>query len=228
MVSAEAGVMALHDKEETLSNWFQDHPLTSIISHTFLVAGVTWAGFIFIYDEQKDSNHRAEVSQYQAKVEVLESSIDILKTENSKYQSWLINTPKTIPHLEAQIENEIKLRQKAELALTKLEEASSTTMKYNDKPTKPYFDGITLGQGGSFRDPKTGATIGIHKFNPDFTVNIIINIPGKKNEIVKDVKAGTQWKFKFEGINYILAVRQVNWFSNEANVTVRESNGHNK
>jgi len=71
-----------------VSNWFEDHPIRSIIVHTLIVAGAVWAAFAFIFDENKVAVYRAQVenekataTQYKAKTEVLEVEIARLLQE---------------------------------------------------------------------------------------------------------------------------------------------------
>ncbi len=214
-----------------MSNWFEENPVRSVITHTFVVAGITWASFIFVFDENKANVHKAEVEnlqaqvgQYKAKVEVLESRISHLTLENSKLHNWLINTPKTIPYLENEV-TELTAKN-TELAKANAQKSFPTTIQ--GETETPYYNIAIIEKGGAFFDPATTASIGVNRFNPDYTADIQLTLPGKTGDHIKNVKPGTQWKFTHNGKNYIMVLHETNWASNIAKASIQELEIHNK
>lgn len=83
-----------------MANWFQEHPITTIIGHTILVATTTWLVSSFIIDENKVNLYRAQAEnasaqikseqviteQYKAKVSILEADVANLREGANKYR----------------------------------------------------------------------------------------------------------------------------------------------
>jgi hypothetical protein len=210
-----------------VSNWFESNPTRTVIIHTFLVATAVWAFFVFVFDENKVAAYRAEVenekataSQYKAKTEVLEVEIARLREESRKYLEWMVNTPNTIPYLEQRIKTltDENNRQKAQLAAVAKVEPSGTP----SLTTIPYSNTKLLNIGEAFIDPRTNATLGIGKIAPDFTANIVLNVPGEKARELPQAKAGETWKFTKGDKYYQLTLSKVDWFTNKAEVQLRE------
>ena len=210
-----------------MSNWFESHPARSIIIHSLIVAGAVWAAFAFVFDESKVAvykaqaeNEKASANQYKAKTEVLEVEIARLREENRKYLEWMANTPNTIPYLEEKIKHlvEENNRQKSELArVARAESLGSAT------PSVPLYSiAKVLNVGESLIDPKTNATLGIGRITPEFTTSAVLNLPGEKSQELAHVKAGTSWTFDKDDKRYQLTVLKVDWFSNKAEVILKE------
>lgn len=211
-----------------LANWFEDNPIKSVIVHTIFVAGATWAIFLFIYDENKANLHRAEVEnleaqigQYKAKVEVLESRVSYLASDNSKLNEWLINTPKTIPYLEGKIE----VLEKANSEISRVKSHDKSETGSGIEPQKLYYSGAKIEQGGAFFDPETTASIGINRFNSNYTADVQITLPGKGSDFIREAKPGTQWRFDHNGKSYLLILHETNWLSNTGKASVQELKG---
>lgn len=210
-----------------MSNWFEAHPVRSIILHTLVVAGAVWAVFAFVFDENKVAvyiaqaeSEKASANQYKAKTEVLEVEIARLREENSKYLEWMVNTPNTIPYFEDKIKHlvEENSRQKSELTgMGRAESSSSATLS-----APPYSNSQVLNVGETLVDPKTNATFGIGKITSDFTTSAVLSLPGEKPQDLSQVKAGTSWMFDKGDESYQLIVTKIDWFSNKAEVIVKE------
>jgi regulator of replication initiation timing len=195
------------------------------------VSGITWAAFAFVFDENKLNVHKAEVEnlkaqtgQYKAKVEVLESRISHLTLENNKLHSWLVNTPKTIPHLESKV----KELEATNASLMKEASQKAASSVESNPLDKPYYNGAKIEKGGAFFDPLTTASLGVNSFNPNYTADVQVTLPGKGGDHLKDVKPGTQWPFNHNGKNYLMVLHETNWLTNMAKVSIQEVKSHNK
>lgn len=208
-------------------NWFEEHPARSIIIYTIVIAGAMWVAFIFVFDENKVAVYRAQVenekattNQYKAKTEVLEVEIARLRDENRKYLEWMVRTPNTLPYLEQRIKQltEENSRPKADLAGAGCSESSATATL----SSPPYSIARTLNVGESLIDPKTGATFGVGRITADFSASAVVDLPGEKPQELAQVKAGSSWSFAKDGKHYQLVVSKVDWFSNKAEVILKE------
>jgi len=102
-----------------MSNFFQDHPALTIISHTILVAATTWAISTFVLEDRKLSDIRSQLEtqkiitdQYKTKVDFLQKDIEKLQAENTEYKAWLEKDGKVVPSIfvsqNLQMKEEIK------------------------------------------------------------------------------------------------------------------------
>jgi len=210
-----------------VSNWFESHPIRSIIIHTIIVASAVWAAFAFVFDENKVAvyraqaeNEKATANQYKAKTEVLEVEIARLREESHKYLEWMVNTPNTIPYLEQRIKilTDENNRQKAQLAaVTKVEPLSKGSF------TIPSYSNIkVLNMGESFVDPRTNATLGVGRIASDFTASVVLNVPGEKPRELAQAKPGETWIFTKDNRQYQLTLSKIDWFGNKAEVQLKE------
>jgi hypothetical protein len=211
-----------------MANWFQNHPASSILGHTLVVAGAVWAAFYFVFDENKVAVYRAQVEtekatagQFKAKTEVLEVEISRLRNENRKYLEWMVNTPKTIPYLEERIKALTEENTKQKVQLSKLGQVSKPAPNEGGAAL-PYTLSRTLNVGEAFVDPQTNATLGIGRISQDFTTNVVVNIPGEKPQEISSVMAGNSWTFRKNDKSYSLTLAKVDWFSNKAEVVIKE------
>src|SRR5262245_40180031 len=83
-----------------MSNWFEDHPTKSIVSHTITVAAITWAISYFVIDSRKVDNLETVIRTLQAKVDALETDNAALRGTNARYEDVLRNSPGTIQYYE--------------------------------------------------------------------------------------------------------------------------------
>lgn len=210
-----------------MSNWFENHPIRSIIIHTIIVAGAVWAAFAFIFDENKVAVYRAQVenekttaNQYKAKTEVLEVEIARLREESRKYLEWMVNTPNTIPYLEQRIKTltDENNRQKAQLAgIVRVEPSAAGSLV---RPLYSNFKVMNIGE--SFVDPRTNATLGIGRIAPDFTASVLLNVPGEKARELAQAKPGETWTFTKNDKQYQITLSKIDWFANKAEVQLKE------
>lgn len=203
-----------------MSNWFESHPLRSIIVHTLLVGGAVWAAFAFVFDENKVAVHKAQAENYKAKTEVLEVEIARLRDENKKYLDWLSATPNTIPHLEAQLKSsaEEASRLRAQLAGA----ASASPQASGTLSSGPYAYSETVSLGDTFVDKKTSASIGLAKVTVDRTATVTLTLPGSATRELSEVKPGTVWPFSFANNKFQIILQRVDWYSNKVTVVVSE------
>jgi hypothetical protein len=206
-----------------MSNWFEKHPATTIITHTLIVAAAVWGTFFFVFEENKVALYKAQVenekataSQYKSKVEVLEVEIARLRDENQKYLGWMVNTPNTIPHLEQRIKALSDENAKTKHVLqgqAKAESSATGTLQ-----AVPYSYTKVLNIGESFVDPRTNATFGIGRISQDFAANAVLGLPGQTTKDIPNAKPGNLWTFAKEDKNYQLTLTKVDWFSNKAEI----------
>jgi hypothetical protein len=206
-----------------MSNWFSDHPATTIIGHTILVGTVVCAATYFVLDENKVNDIKAQVDQYKAKTEFLEDQITQLRDENKKYLEWLSGTPNTIPYFEQKIKslnNEIhpkKIIGQGNVILDD-DKVSGTGIV----GTLAYSIATTLNIGEAWVDPKTYLTFGVNQVFQDFTAAALIGIPGEKEQELKQVKPGKSWIFTKGAKQYQFVVKNINWYTNKVEVELRE------
>jgi hypothetical protein len=209
-----------------MSNWFQDHPVFTIIGHTIIVATATWLVSSFVIDENKVNFYRAKAessdsisAQYKAKISILELELGKLKVENERYLSWLAEEPKTLPAMERKIKT-------LEESLVSLKAAADLrpSVEGNATPTKNdvYEFSMPFSKGESFVDPKTKAVIGISDIAADYTAKGTLYLPGAKPVDLKDVKPGTTWMFEKNGVSYQMTLEKLNWLNNSVKASVTE------
>lgn len=208
-----------------MGNWFEENPSRSVVVHTIIVGGAVWAAFAFVFDESKIAvyraqaeNEKATAGQYKAKTEVLEVEIARLRDENKKYLDWMVSTPNTIPYLEQRIKalNDENSRQKAQLTI------KGEAPKTEGSLITPYSSGRVLNLGDAFVDPKTHASLGIGRITADFSTSVVIALPGQKPVEIPNAKPGSSWNFLKDNKQYQMTLSRVDWFSNKAEVQIRE------
>lgn len=207
-----------------MANWFSNHPCTSIISHTLIVAAGVWAFSVFVLDDNKINLYKAQVEnsktiseQHMQKVSSLESEIAKLKSENERYLAWLSAEPASFPSLSLRISS-----LERDLAAAKL---TSRSTDANEEAAREilYEYSKEFSKGESFKDPITRAVIGVSDISSDFTARGIVALPnGKKIEILK-AKPGDSWDFSNSGKNYRLTLDAVNWNNNSIKASVSET-----
>lgn len=209
-----------------MANWFQEHPVFTIIGHTIVVATATWVVSSFVIDENKVNLFKAKAenaesmsAQFQSKISVLELELARLKSENGRYLSWLVAEPRSFPALEKKI---------AELEVG-LVASQTNTISEKDVPSQSgkkneqlyeFSQGFTRGE--SFVDPKTKAIIGISSISMDNSAIGTLHLPGGKSEEVKEIKPGSTWTFEKSGVRYQLTMEMVNWINNSVKASVSE------
>lgn len=200
--------------ERKMSNWFEDNPLKSIISHTCLVGAAIWAVSYFILDENKVNVYKAASEQYKAKVSVLENEVSSLKSENERYRSWLLQDPKSFPALESKIKSlEVALEEANKVTKAKVEDKAEVLL---------YEFSKDFSKGESFTDPKTKAVIGVSGLTPEYTANGVVVLPGGDKIELSGAKPGTTWGFDKGGKKYNLTLDSVNWLNNSVKASVSE------
>jgi hypothetical protein len=202
-----------------MSNWFESSPARSVVIHTLVVAAAVWAAFNFVFDENK-------VNHYKAKTEVLEVEIARLREENKKYHEWLTSTPNTIPFLETKLKTLIAENAKLSTELISAPRpAAAASATTSEPPSKTYVYSRALNVGESFIDPQTNAILGIGLIARDFTAAGVLTLPDGQGGAVPTLKVGDSWKYPHGGKRYQLTLSKVDWYTNRAEVTVREMDG---
>ncbi|WP_323885660.1 hypothetical protein [Aeromonas veronii] len=220
-----------------MSNWFQENPVTTIVTHTILVATTTWLVSSFVIDENKVNLYKAQAEnanaqikseqsiteQYKAKVSVLESEIVNLRTINQRYLSWLSEDKNSFPSLENKVS---KLEEQLKTALIRANEKLNSEKTPKTEPIyTPYEFKSSFKKGSSFVDPKTSVTLGVANIFPDNIATGILYIPGKETIELSRVKPGETWIFHQNKKTYKLTLESVNWIDNSLIASVVELDG---
>ncbi len=217
-----------------MSNWFQAHPVTTIVGHTILVATTTWLVSSFIIDENKINLYKAQAEnanaqikneqsiaeQYKAKVSVLESEIVNLRTINQRYLSWLGDDRQSFPALEKKVAD-LEVQLNAALLRT-IDIPKSNNLSIIDSTYIPYEFKGSFEQGGSFVDPKTLVTLGVSNISADYTATGVLYVPGKDTVELSKTKPGETWIFDHDDKTYKLTLESVNWINNSLKASVVE------
>lgn len=193
-----------------MSNWFENHPVRSIIGHTILVAGVTWAVSTFILQDNRVSLARSELEaqkslteQYKSKSELLQRDIDTLRNENAEYRDWLGRTKDAIPALVPRI-SELKIR------IGKLEDEAKVLRATN--PLKEdAFEELTASRGEASIDNQTGTILSVFKTTPERTAQLGITFPGKDSPVDLNARPGSQSRFVWNGKKYVLTITEISF-----------------
>lgn len=207
-----------------MSNWFSNHPATSVIGHTLIVAAGVWAFSVFVLDDNKVNLYKAQVDnsktiaeQYMQKVSSLESEIVKLKAENERYLAWLTSEPKSFPALSLKITTLERDLDAAKLASQNREPHEI------EPPVSLYEFSKDFSKGESFTDPKTKAVIGISYISPSYTAVGVVALPDGKKIEIENGKPGDSWDFKKSGKSYRLTLDSVNWINNTLKASVSET-----
>lgn len=207
-----------------MSNWFETNPTKSVIVHTIIVAGASWAAFLFIYDENKVKFYEAQVETIKAEARelsarnsVLVSRLEHLKEENYKFAKWLEATPNTIPFYEK--ENK---KLKLELEEANSNNAESPKDPQIGNPISLYKNKTFGNTATAFFDPKTQVTFGIPKINYGDTANINLTFPSGEKKELKNIGAGTTWDFSDEGKKYRVILDSIDWATQNYSTSIIE------
>jgi hypothetical protein len=202
-----------------MPNWFENNVAKSVITYTFIVAGATWAGSTFILEENRIALVRSELEsqkslteQYKAKTDLLQKDLDILRTENSEYKSWLGQSKDAVPIIVPRI---LELKQQ----IIKLE-TEATELKKQNPATGSAKRERNVGIGRAFIDEDTGIIFTLKKTSPDRLAAVVIKLPDQVNYLEQSAIAGQQWKFKAKGKPYILTLLEVNFYADTVNLLI--------
>lgn len=201
-----------------MSNWFEDHPVRSVIAHTFLVSGVTWAASTFIFQDNRLNLVRSEVEsqkavaeqqkaiaeQYKAKVELLQREVDVVRSENAEYRAWLSQAKDAIPVIVPRI-NQLKLR---------VEELERNNSQLQSTSTEGFANNeIQVTRGRAFVDDETGIVVTVLRVTVERMATVAVKLPGQSFAKSVSVHAGEQWKFDLKGKSYVLTLMEVNFYT---------------
>ncbi|ENM5732208.1 hypothetical protein AB7D55_004038 [Vibrio mimicus] len=225
-------------------NWFADHAITSIIAHTILVAGTTWAVSTFILAENKIDSYRVQAETaksetettkaqvenektktelYKSKVAVLESELSKLDQVNKQYLKWLESEPSSFPALEKKIAYlEEALKQQEVIAETQNCEATCDDKSVESIQSKSYEYSSSFRTGGAFVDPLTKVSLGVTDLNSSNLVTGMLSIPGQKQIELKGIGAGYAYQFTFDQKEYRIVIESAIWVSSEIKVSIHE------
>jgi hypothetical protein len=213
-----------------MSNWFEANQTKSVIIYTAFVAGITWACFNFILDENKVNYYRAETASAKSTADTLQAKISIIESENNKLRSdterylhWLQSDPKSIPSAEKRI-----AELTAEVASLRTKAApvpvnGDVSMVPLIGQSNRYIVTERVDKGKSFVDPKTGARVGVNGVSPNFSFQGVLTLPGGGVEVVTNLKPGEVREFSRNGKTYTLGIDEVNFLNDSVVVSVVEN-----
>ncbi|MGF1845411.1 hypothetical protein L4C39_19920 [Vibrio clamense] len=209
------------ERLKKLSNWFENNPTKTVISHTFVVAAATWAAFFFVFDENKiklvetkAQKYQAETKEVLARNSVLLAQRDLLIEENKKYLRWLESTPNTLPFYEVELE---KLNRKVASLEGELQvaEQQGNNIEQPEQPEQPeeavYVYWRTLKVGESFIDPQTQVVLGVQTIEYELTAQTNVSFPNGEGKSRKDSKPGDSWPFSVGERKYVLVLQSLDW-----------------
>ncbi len=202
-----------------MSNWFENNVAKSVITHTIVIAGTTWAVSTFILQDNRIALVRSELEsqktlteQYKAKTELLQKDLEVLRTENSEYKTWLAQSKEALPIIVPRI---LELKQQ----VIKLEGEAAELKKQNPAATSANRE-KTVELGRAFIDQETSVIFTLKKTSPDRVATVVVKLPDQTNYLEQSVLAGQQWKFKANGKIYSLMLTQVNFYSDTVNLVI--------
>lgn len=205
-----------------MSNFIEKNPVKSLVIYTITVVLAVWGILTFILHDNKETLHKNQIENLNTKIEVMEEKISfleyensILKNNNQKYLEWLQSIPQSAQFFTKKIEN--LERKNAELSA---KVSAAANVKKTD--AEKYYLEETLNEGDAFFDKKTGATIGFNSISTDKKGTGILNLPGQKGKILKDISAGSKWEFSSGAIKYELVVKEINYIKSAYAVILRE------
>jgi len=223
--------LTLLSDRDFMSNWFSDHPITTIISHTLIVGAGVWAVSAFVLNDNKINLYKAQVEtskaqvdnsktiaeQYMQKVAGLESEVARLRSENERYLTWLTSEPKSFPALSLKISN----LERDLSAARMLGQGSGEIQSPTGDILYEFSKGFSKGE--SFKDPMTKAVIGVSDIASNFTASGVVSLPTGEKINITSAKPGDSWDFTKSGKNYRLTLDSVNWITNSLKASVSES-----
>ena len=220
-----------------MPNWFEDHPARSIIVYTLTIAAATWACSTFVVDERRVNYYKAEAEnsetmakQYQAKVSVLELENRNIREENQTYRRWLESQPTSFPALAAKIKQLEDSQPKQPCTQSGQETAAKTVPAQapNAANAGPYSSKGVAKEGETFTDSHTGVNVGVAQVTVDQTAKIILNLPGKQQQVIPAVMPGMQWPYSYRGSNYELLVKAIHWIGSSVEFQIDEQSKSNR
>lgn len=218
-----------------MSNWFQDHPATGIITYTLVIVGATWAASTFVLQDNRLNLARSELEsqkavaeQYKAKTELLQSDISTLRSENQEYRAWLAQSKDALPIMVPQL---IDLKRQVEEmkakppAIPELVANAPSPTPSSPTPTpmsppavkKPIPRGFSevrvakLGSAGV--DEITGAIVTVLRTTTSRTAKLTLAFPGRPPVTDDGAYPGKQYRFDWGGRTITLTLLEIEFFT---------------
>lgn len=205
-----------------MSNFIEKNPVKSLVVYTITVILAVWGILTFVLHDNKETLRKNQIENLETKIEVMEEKISFLEYENSvlrndnqKYLEWLQSFPQSVQFFTKKIET--LERKNAEISAK-----ASAAANVKKADAEKYYLEETLNEGDAFFDKKTGATIGFNSISTDKKGTGILNLPGQKGKILKDISAGNKWEFAAGGIKYELVIKEINYIKSSYSVILRE------
>jgi hypothetical protein len=189
-------------------NWFAGHPAISIIGHTILVAGVTWAASRFIFDQKKMDFYRAVIERKEAEIQALNERLSFVEKENAKYLSWLSADEHTFPALTRRIKE--------------LEAVSERPAEIAAGPTLSTFPLIIeVKKNEAIVEGATKVVVALRDVSSARKALFTITLPGKDPQSFADRSVGDVWRFERDGKKYRMTLLEVSYITSRAKLELR-------
>jgi hypothetical protein len=189
-------------------NWFEGHPVFSIISHTIIVAGVTWAASRFIFDEKKLDHYRAIIERKDSEIQALTERLSFVEKENSKYLGWLGADELSFPSLTRKI---------GELEATSKSIAETGVVDFpSEFPTL-----IEVKKNQAIVEKATEVIVALHEVSPSRKALLTLTLPGKEPQKFADKVVGDVWRFERDGKKYRMTLMEVSYITSHAKLDLR-------
>lgn len=218
-----------------MSNWFQEHPATSIITYTLVIVGATWATSTFILQDNRLNLARSELEsqkavaeQYKAKTELLQNDIAALRSENQEYRAWLAQAKDAMPVMVPQL-IDLK-RQLAELKAKPENLKDTAAVTPSTTPSAPMtnatsastvrklvprgFSEVKVAKLGSAAiDDTTGSIVTVLRTSVSRTAKLTLAFPGQSPITDEQAYPGKQYRFEWGGQNITLTLLEIEFYT---------------
>lgn len=200
-----------------MSNWFENHPVKSVIAHTIFVGGSVFAFSKFVLIENTENYYKAlvaakeaTISQYEARIGFLENENGKMENEVNKYLEWLQNTPGSMQYVEKQ-NDELK------------KELKEVKENNNISSSKKYFGEYNAVKGDqAVIDEKTEVVFSVNNIGASNEGDLSFTYPGNDVEITDNITAGFAKEFSVNGKDYRIIIVSIDYISNRYSAIVKE------
>jgi hypothetical protein len=218
-----------------MSNIIERHPGYTLLLMSIAVMTTTWAILTFVLEDNKINFYKAQIesikaeteniksenSTYRSRIEFLEKENEKLNSINTVYLDYVSKNPNAIPFLQKRIQDLVSenYNLKNGSDINKTDTLSNATI---DKPKNTAYNAVAeLSRGEAYLDERTDLVVGLNEVDIDRNAAIKIVLPSgtEKNE---KASAGKSYVFKSKNKDYILLIKQVDYYSNRLVIQVKE------
>lgn len=204
-----------------MSNWFEDHPVKTIIGHTILIGGAVFAFSKFILIENTEHLYKAQletkeasIAQYEARISFLEDENTKLENEVNKYLEWVQNTPGTVQYVE-KINEELEKQLAEEKEKNILDEGEGKIKKY-------YQEYKNISGDNAIVDKETEVVFALKDIKVNGKADLSFSIPTLGMEEVENVSPGYIKEFAIGEKTYQFIIVSINYVPNTCSIILKE------